>query len=143
MTASRYGFAHIGRVGSVFMTLSVTIERFFAIAYPLKKIQLKRGLILFSVLGAIVYNVPRFFELRMVSVTELDPDTNENKTVSSPARPDISFPVLNDQLFYLELPFDSNPKNIYFLEIRTCSQLKKTSFLVSVVNLGIEKEHFF
>ena len=60
----RYGFAHIGRVGSVFITLSVTIERFFAITYPLKKLNLKRWLILSSVSGAVLYNLPRFFELR-------------------------------------------------------------------------------
>ena len=61
---SRYGFAHIGRVGSVFITLSVTIERFFAITYPLKKLDLKRWLIFSSVSGAVLYNLPRFFELR-------------------------------------------------------------------------------
>ncbi len=55
----RYGFAHIGRVGSVLMTLSVTVERFFAISYPLEKKNLKNGLIVFSVAGAVLYNLPR------------------------------------------------------------------------------------
>ena len=64
-----YGFAHIGRVGSVFITLSVTIERFFAITYPLKKLNLKRWLILSSVSGAVLYNLPRFFELRYMILT--------------------------------------------------------------------------
>ena len=72
---------HISRVGSVFMTLSVTLERFTAIVYPLKRtaevIQgpisagraggQSRGsskgakiLILVSTLIAIAYNIPRY-----------------------------------------------------------------------------------
>jgi hypothetical protein len=31
-----YGLVHTFRVGSVFSTLSVTLERFFAIVFPLK-----------------------------------------------------------------------------------------------------------
>jgi hypothetical protein len=31
-----YGLVHIFRVGSVFATLSVTLERFFAIVFPFK-----------------------------------------------------------------------------------------------------------
>ena len=60
----RYGFVHIGRVGSVLLTLSVTVERFFAIVYPLKRIRRTRFLIYSSVIGAIAYNVPRFFEFQ-------------------------------------------------------------------------------
>ena len=78
---SSYGFAHIGRVGSVFMTLSVTVERFMAISYPLKEIRLKRPLIVASVLGAVVYNVPRFFEWTRVAVQREDPETGKNYTV--------------------------------------------------------------
>ena len=69
-------------MGSVFVTLSVTIERFFAIAYPLKKTNLKNALILSSVVGAVVYNVPRFFELSMVEIEVQDLETGENYTVS-------------------------------------------------------------
>ena len=60
----RYGFVHIGRVGSVFLTLSVTVERFFAIVYPLKRIRRTRFLIYSSVIGAIAYNIPRFLEFK-------------------------------------------------------------------------------
>ena len=60
----RYGFVHIGRVGSVLLTLSVTVERFFAIVYPLKRIRRTRFLIYSSVIWAIAYNVPRFFEFQ-------------------------------------------------------------------------------
>ena len=73
---------HISRVGSVFMTLSVTLERFTAIVYPLKRTaEVSHGptsagragggqsrgsskgakiLILVSTLIAIGYNIPRY-----------------------------------------------------------------------------------
>ena len=61
---NRYGFVHIGRVGSVLLTLSVTVERFFAIVYPLKRLRRTRFLIYTSTVGTIAYNVPRFFEFK-------------------------------------------------------------------------------
>lgn len=62
-----YGIAHLGRIGSVFMTLSVTLERFCAIVYPLKHYRLKtRLLIMGSTLFTILYNVPRFFEFKTI-----------------------------------------------------------------------------
>ena len=77
---SRYGFAHIGRVGSVFMTLSVTLERFFAIVYPLKRLRLKSILIGASTLLSVVYNIPRFLEFETVLV--VDTNSTNNASVS-------------------------------------------------------------
>ena len=77
----RFALVHISRVGSVFMTLSVTPERFTAIVYPLKRTaevthgpipagrarRQSRGsskgakiLILVSTLIAVAYNIPRY-----------------------------------------------------------------------------------
>merc|ERR1712223_1980658 len=53
-----YGLGHIGRVGSVFVTVSVTIERYFAIVHPLKHFRGKKYLLLIPSLMAIVYNIP-------------------------------------------------------------------------------------
>ena len=64
------------------MTLSVTIERFFAIAHPLKQYNLKGGLIVGSVAMSLAYNLPRFFELTTVDREVQDPSTGENYTVS-------------------------------------------------------------
>ena len=77
---TRYGFVHIGRVGSVLLTLSVTVERFFAIVYPLKRIRRTRFLIYSSVIGSIAYNIPRFFEFKTnyVNVTENYISNNTN-----------------------------------------------------------------
>ena len=79
-----YGIAHIGRVGSVFMTLSVTLERFFAILYPLKRMYLKTTLLIFSVVFSVVYNIPRFLEFETVvgNSTNEDNSTIANETVS-------------------------------------------------------------
>lgn len=82
----RYGIAHIGRVGSVFMTLSVTLERFFAILYPLKRMYLKTTLLIFSVVFSVVYNIPRFLEFETVvgnRTNEEDNSTISNETVST------------------------------------------------------------
>ena len=70
-----YGLGHIGRVGSVFVTVSVTIERYFAIVHPLKHFRGKKYLLLIPSLIAIVYNIPKFleFELR-VSAISMDTD---------------------------------------------------------------------
>lgn len=64
------------------MTLSVTVERFFAIAYPLQRMNLKNGLIFFSVFTTMAYNVPRFFELKTSHViVGMDLETGVNITV--------------------------------------------------------------
>ena len=56
------GIGHTSRVGSVYLTLSITIERYFAIVHPLRHIGWKHTLAPLSIIFAVVYNVPRFFE---------------------------------------------------------------------------------
>ena len=58
-----FGVGHIGRVGSVFVTMSVTIERYFAIVHPLRHFSGKRFLLIVPIVSAILYNIPKFFEL--------------------------------------------------------------------------------
>ena len=77
---NRYGFVHIGRVGSVLATLSVTVERFFAIVYPLKRIRRTRFLIYSSIIVAIIYNIPRFFEFKTNYCLEIVEDDLSNHT---------------------------------------------------------------
>ena len=119
----RYGIAHIGRVGSVFMTLSVTLERFFAILYPLKRMYLKTTLLIFSVVFSVVYNIPRFLEFETVvgnRTNEEDNSTISNETVSNYLQQKsfeqkskyyynvtlAALPAFGRQLFYLWMEFD-------------------------------------
>ena len=60
-----YGLGHIGRVGSVFVTVSVTIERYFAVVHPLKHFRGKKYLIYVASVCAVVYNIPKFFEFEL------------------------------------------------------------------------------
>ena len=60
-----WGHAMIGvaRTGSVYLTMSVTLERYFAIVRPLSSFYMKKWLVPISIVFAIFYNFPRFFEL--------------------------------------------------------------------------------
>jgi hypothetical protein len=60
-----YGLAHVGRVGSVFVTVSVTIERYLAIVHPLQHFHGKKYLLCTPGIAAIVYNIPKFFEFEL------------------------------------------------------------------------------
>ncbi len=69
-----YGLVHTFRVGSVFSTLSVTLERFFAIVFPLRDVScIKSWLIPFTTIFTIVFNFPKFFEISC----SRDADTNK------------------------------------------------------------------
>ena len=64
----RFGFAHIGRVGSVFATLMVTIERFVAVWCPLQRLKSTKTLLSISIIGSLIYNIPRFLEFKSTTV---------------------------------------------------------------------------
>ena len=59
----RIGFAHIGRVGSVAVTVSISIERYTICCYPNQDMPFKSLLVPIPIMFAILYNVPKFFEL--------------------------------------------------------------------------------
>lgn len=78
-----YGLSHTFRVGSVYSTLSVTLERFFAIVFPFKDFDnVKRWLIPFTTCFAILYNIPKYFELQ----TAVDESTNQTVIVGTALR---------------------------------------------------------
>ena len=52
------GLIQIARTGSVYLTLAVTIERYFAIVHPFKNIK-KKLFIPVTAIFAIVYNIPK------------------------------------------------------------------------------------
>ena len=65
-----FGLLHTFRVGSVYVTLAVTFERFHAIICPLKHFAWKKYLLPASVFIAVVYNIPKYFEMEMKVMSE-------------------------------------------------------------------------
>ena len=63
-----YGLAHIGRVGSVVLTLSISIERYCSVCHSTCTFRAKSLLIILPVAFAIIYNIPKFFELTSETV---------------------------------------------------------------------------
>ena len=66
-----YGFLHTFRVGSVYVTLAVTFERFHAIICPLRHFKRKKYMLPACIVFAVVYNLPKYFELQIVVRTTL------------------------------------------------------------------------
>ena len=60
-----FGLILTFRIGSVYMTLAVTFERFHAIIFPLRHFVWKKFLIPTSVAIAVLYNIPKYFELEI------------------------------------------------------------------------------
>ena len=67
---SRIGFAHIGRVGSVAVTVSISIERYLNCCQPNDKFMFKSLLLPAPIIFAILYNVPKFFEISSCTINE-------------------------------------------------------------------------
>jgi len=59
------GLLHTFRVGSVYVTLSVTFERFHAIICPLRQFRWKKYLLTMSVVFSLIYNIPKYFEMKV------------------------------------------------------------------------------
>ena len=78
----RIGLAHIGRVGSVFVTVSVTIERYYSVCQPTSEFRFKWLLIPLPIICAFIYNIPKFFELEMdaTDIEEVEIPDKQNLT---------------------------------------------------------------
>ena len=66
----RIGLAHIGRVGSVFVTVAITTERYLESYQPRPEQKIKWQLIVLPIVGAVIYSIPKFFELKVDSKAE-------------------------------------------------------------------------
>ena len=54
-----HGLLHTARTGSVYVTIAVTIERYFAVVHPIKEFKMKVLLLPFAIIFAVLYNIPK------------------------------------------------------------------------------------
>ena len=64
-----HGLTHTARTGSVYITMAITIERYFATVHPFKRFEVKKILLIGACLFAIIYNIPKVSNLKCVSIT--------------------------------------------------------------------------
>ena len=57
-----HGIIHTARTGSVYVTIAVTIERYFAIVHPTKEFKMKVLLLPFAIIFAVLYNIPKVIQ---------------------------------------------------------------------------------
>lgn len=81
-----YPLALVVQTGSIWTTCLVTIERYWAVAYPLRAMVLstrKRGLIALTIvsIASFVYNLPRFFEVQIKTDEETGVRTIEQSSL--------------------------------------------------------------
>ena len=62
-----HGLTHTARTGSVYITMAITIERYFATVHPFKRFEVKKILLIGACLFAIIYNIPKVSTLNCVS----------------------------------------------------------------------------
>jgi hypothetical protein len=54
-----HGLLHTARTGSVYVTIAVTIERYFGVVHPTKEFKMKVLLLPFAFMFAVLYNIPK------------------------------------------------------------------------------------
>ena len=66
-----YGLTHVSKVGSVFTTLAVSLERYFAVCHPLwiriRKAHPGMYIVLVTVF-AFLFNIPKFLEFEVRNI---------------------------------------------------------------------------
>ena len=77
----RIGFVHIGRVGSVFVTIAITVERYVVVCHRTSEFKGKFLLIPLPIISAILYNIPKFFE---IEATEYSSNDKVSEQITSP-----------------------------------------------------------
>ena len=78
------GLIHIGRVGSVWCILAVTIDRYINVCLRTCQCKAKSLLLPFTVVFSIIYNIPKFFELRKRTEEDDAADAIAFNATSSP-----------------------------------------------------------
>ena len=95
-----YPLALIAQTVSVYLTLTVTLERFVAVCHPLQARSLctygrARLYVILIILLSTLYNLPRFWE---VQIEELPPEPRYNTTLY-----EVRMSPLRDNPFYISI----------------------------------------
>ena len=152
---SRYGLGSIGRVGSVMLTLCVTVENYITVCKPFDKVRFQKFFAPCGILFAICYNIPKFFEFEVIYIQDdetnmtssasneteepLDDVTNStigNSTVEIHGRPIWSPTNLKNNYWYAKIYFFAI--RFLFIEIIPyCIMSKSRCFLILLPNHSI------
>ena len=76
------GLAHIGRVGSVAVTVSISVERYLNCCHPNESFKYKSFLLPVPIIFTFLFNIPKFLEISACTSCELFPD-NSTMNISS------------------------------------------------------------
>ena len=71
--------AKIAMTGSIYFTMAIAVERYVTVCHPFYRVSHSwptKRLVLFLVAFAIMYNIPKFFEIECKEITELLEDGN-------------------------------------------------------------------
>ena len=91
----------------------VTIERFVAVWCPLQRLKSTKTLLSISIIGSLVYNIPRFLEFESTTITTYD---------SQP----LSQPPFNQTQYYTHVPAN---RSISVSQVRKFVLLRTKVFL--------------
>ena len=93
-----YGLFHVARTGSVYVTIAVTVERYFAVVHPTKEFKMKVLLLPFAITFAALYNIPKvILEKSHYQIVSLSSNENRSNKISK------------YQFFYSFLSTSQNP----------------------------------
>ena len=79
LTRINFLMLHVWRVGSTFLTLSITLERYCAICHPLSRVVNQTYLLASSLILALVYNIPKYFEMELIYLPDGDIGTIDSE----------------------------------------------------------------
>ena len=104
---------HIGRVGSVFVTIAITIERYVSTGNPTTEFKGKSYLVLLPIISAILYNIPKFFEIEAIGFSNSTSGTNKSleqgiSIETSPADSNASEKIIIENIGYRATPLRLN-----------------------------------
>ena len=146
----RIGFAYIGRVGSVAVTVSISVERYINCCFSNHDFAFKSLLVPFPIIFSLVYNVPKFFELTPCEVTN-ETLMMENITfTNTPNVLEYSTPINIQKTYNIgnSSPVKSgdyialhNSSNLELQDITTSSILNITGLLKNESTAVLESPH--